>query len=117
MKESEQCDQCGFDSDRWTRRDLTHAFSYIAARAVYTLEDLPPEVPNQRPDTDTWSMLEYLEHVREVTWGHRFLVDMAHVAGLVAAGKAGLCSPRLGDPAPSIQRRNHLEDPPDGWRD
>ena len=77
MNESEQCDQCGFDSDNWTREDLTHAFSYVAARAVYSLQGLPAAVPNRRPDADTWSMLEYLDHVRDVVWGHRFIVDIA----------------------------------------
>ncbi|MGI9601264.1 MAG: MOSC domain-containing protein [Acidimicrobiales bacterium] len=77
MQETEQCDQCGFDSTGWTRQDLTHAFSYIAARAVYTMEDLDSAAVATRPDPETWSMLEYLDHVRDVVWGHRFIVDIA----------------------------------------
>ena len=77
MHDPETCDQCGFDGARWSTGDLAHAFSYIPFRAAYTLEGLPGDVPGRRLRADTWSMLEYLDHVRTVVWGHRFIVDIA----------------------------------------
>lgn len=73
----EQCAQCGFDSDLYNRADTISSQIIIPLVLRAAVEDLSVEVMARRPAPDTWSIGEYLDHVREVAFGNRFAIETA----------------------------------------
>lgn len=73
----ETCDGCGFDSTRWNAQDTLNTVRSLAVRWRLTLEGLPPDLASARPDTTTWSIAEYTDHVGQSLWMARFVVDLA----------------------------------------
>lgn len=73
----EQCVQCGFDSDVYDRADTISSQPIIHLLLRASIEGLPSDVLQQRPAADTWSIAEYIDHVREVAFGNRFAIETA----------------------------------------
>lgn len=67
----------GFDSDLYSRADTISSQRIIPAVLGAAIEGLDEEALNRRPDEATWSMAEYLNHVREVVFGNRMAIEMA----------------------------------------
>ena len=51
-------------------------------------QGLPPEELQRRPISDMWSIAEYTDHVREVMFGMRFVLDSAIDDPGIALGTA-----------------------------
>ena len=73
----ERCEACGFDSERWSDDDADAAVAELPARFVDAVRGLGEDVVQTRPIAGTWSIVEYVDHVREVLFGMRFLLDSA----------------------------------------
>ena len=74
---SERCEECGFDSDEWTDESALDAISGLADRWDAVVAGLAGEALHRRPIPDMWSIGEYVDHVREVLFGMRFVLDSA----------------------------------------
>lgn len=73
----ERCAECGFDSDHWTDEEALEAIERLPqlwADAVSGFED---EAVQRRSTPTTWSIAEYTDHVREVLFTMRFVLDSA----------------------------------------
>ena len=73
----EMCAECGFSGSDWDvakalDRLMTLPDSWATVTTVLDTADL-----GRRPRTDCWSSAEYTDHVRETTFGMRFLIDVA----------------------------------------
>lgn len=73
----EHCDACGFDSDLYNRADTVSSQPIVPAVIEAAYEGLADELLAVRPDATTWSIGEYVDHVREVAFGNRFAIDLA----------------------------------------
>jgi len=73
----ERCDLCGFDGDAWSDEDAIEAVGGLPARWVRAVSGVGHDDVGRRPWADTWSMAEYADHVREVLFSMRFLLDTA----------------------------------------
>lgn len=73
----ESCAQCGFDSDLYDCADTISSQTIIPAVLGAAAEGLDREVLATRPDDATWSIAEYVDHVREVAFGNRFAIESA----------------------------------------
>jgi hypothetical protein len=77
LMRAERCDECGFDSDAWTDAAATEALGLLGTQWAEAISGLEPEQLQTRPIADRWSIAEYMDHVREVLFGMRFLLDSA----------------------------------------
>src|SRR5487761_1383795 len=73
----EQCAECGFDGRDWTDEAAIDAVSELGARWAEAVAGLPPGELQRRPIPRTWSIAEYANHVREVLFAMRFVLDSA----------------------------------------
>ncbi len=73
----EQCAECGFDGGAWTDAGAVEAVGHLGERWAAALAGLPAGELQRRPITDMWSIVEYTDHVREVLFAMRFVVDAA----------------------------------------
>lgn len=73
----ETCDECGFDGRAWTDAAAVHAIAHLSRRYSDAVADLPDADLQRRPIPTMWSIAEYVDHVREVFFGMRFLLDSA----------------------------------------
>ncbi len=73
----DRCDSCGFDGSEWN--DADSANTIVLAPTLFRLWSSPmdDEVLNRRPRPSTWSVAEYIDHVREVFFGMRFLIELS----------------------------------------
>ena len=70
------CDECGF---RWDEYDDVTAVNALRLGGAFfrgILEGVDLDLANIRPDGDTWSILEYVDHVRQAYWIWRFSLDV-----------------------------------------
>ena len=74
---AERCDRCGFDGDDWDDATAIEAVVGLPARWVEALSGVSSDDSHRRPIADMWSIAEYTDHVREVLFGMRFLLDVA----------------------------------------
>jgi hypothetical protein len=74
---AEQCEQCGFDGDDWTDTGALEAVAELPSRWTSAVSGLRSRDLLRRPVPDMWSIGEYTDHVREVLFGMRFLLDAA----------------------------------------
>jgi hypothetical protein len=74
---SEHCAACGFDSGDWTDEAAIAALSAIGTRWAEAIAGLEPDALQRRPIPGTWSIAEYTDHVREVLFAMRFVLDSA----------------------------------------
>ena len=73
----ERCEQCGFDSGRWTDGDAATAITELPNRWRNAVSGLSRDTLHFRPIPEMWSIAEYVDHVREVLFVMRFLLDTA----------------------------------------
>ncbi len=73
----ETCDECGFDAAQWNRQDTVNTIRYLPVLARHAVAGLSPELASQRPTPAVWSIAEYTEHLREMVFGNRFMIDLA----------------------------------------
>ena len=73
----ERCDECGFDGDVWTDAAALIAIADLPTRWSRAVTGLQLEDLLRRPVPGTWSIAEYVDHVREVLFGMRFVLDSA----------------------------------------
>lgn len=74
---AERCDQCGFDGDAWADAAAVDAIATLPRRWRGALAGLSDDQLLRRPIPDMWSIAEYVDHVREVLFGMRFVLDSA----------------------------------------
>jgi hypothetical protein len=74
---SETCDECGFNAEEWSDAEALSAIEGLPARYVNAVGGLTSDELLRRPVDNQWSIAEYADHVREVLFGMRFLLDMA----------------------------------------
>ena len=77
MVPTERCPQCGFDGEQWTDDDAVAAIATLPDRWRTAVAGLSPDQLHSRPIGGMWSIGEYIDHVREVLFGMRFLLDTA----------------------------------------
>jgi len=74
---TEQCEQCGFDGSDWSDVRALEAVAELPTRWASAVLGLTSRDVHRRPVAEMWSIAEYADHVREVLFGMRFLVDVA----------------------------------------
>ena len=74
---TERCEACGFDGERWSDADAVAAVDELPPRFVDAVRGLGEDEVQRRLIVGTWSIAEYVDHVREVLFGMRFLLDSA----------------------------------------
>ena len=100
----DECDQCGF---RWDEYDDVTAVNALRLGGAFfrgILDGVDLELANARPDPSTWSILEYVDHVRRAYWIWRFSLDVA-VDGL----DVDLVRPAGGAPDPEPARFEEVD--------
>ena len=75
--DSEQCDECGFNGEEWSDAAAISAIAALPARFAGAVAGLGSDDLLRRPVDGQWSIAEYADHVREVLFGMRFLLDSA----------------------------------------
>jgi len=73
----ERCKECGFDSDDWSDARAIAAIQNLPSQWTTAVAGLTPTDQLRRPLHQMWSIAEYTDHVREVLFGMRFLLDTA----------------------------------------
>jgi hypothetical protein len=73
----ERCQECGFDSEDWSDAGAIAAIRHLAWQWATAVDGLTPGDQLRRPVDQMWSIAEYADHVREVLFGMRFLLDTA----------------------------------------
>jgi DinB superfamily len=73
----ERCEQCRFEGERWTDIEALTAIAVLPARWRKAVSGLTSDQLHYRPIPEMWSIAEYVDHVREVLFGMRFLLDTA----------------------------------------
>lgn len=73
----ERCDACGFDATEWDVRDTRNTLKNLATLPQIWIGHLDDEVANTRTAPDRWSIAEYVDHLREVAFGMRMVVEVA----------------------------------------
>lgn len=61
----DECDECGFRWDEYDDDTAVNAVRLAAAFYRGILEGIDLDVADTRPDDTTWSILEYVDHVRQ----------------------------------------------------
>ena len=74
---TERCGQCGFDSEDWSDTAALDAISRLPFRWNQVVAGLDPAELQRRPIPDMWSIAEYTNHVREVLFAMRFVLESA----------------------------------------
>jgi hypothetical protein len=123
---TERCDECGFNSEAWTDDAAIEAISQLGTRWAEAIAGLPSEALQRCPLSDMWSIAEYTDHVREVLFGMRFVLDSALANPGIDLGAAPepefTTVPRLIDPQTALEGvtrearalRNRLRELPKG---
>ncbi len=124
----ERCRECGFESDAWTDEGAIEAISHLGTQWAEAIAGLPLEELQRRPISDMWSIVEYIDHVREVLFAMRFVLDSAVADPGIHLGTAPesefMAVPRLIDPQMALEgvtrevsalRDRLLELPEDSW--
>lgn len=73
----ERCEECGFDAAQWTDSEALAAVRDLPRRWVSAIDGLGDGDLMRRPIAEMWSIAEYTNHVREVTYGMRFVLNIA----------------------------------------
>ena len=74
---TEKCELCGFDGSDWSDASALEAVAELPARWARAVSGLTSRDVLRRPVAEMWSIAEYTDHVREVLFGMRFLLDAA----------------------------------------
>lgn len=73
----EVCAECGFDAGVWTDAEAISAIAGLPDRWTQAVDGVSAPDLLRRPNPTMWSIAEYIDHVREVLFGMRFLLDVA----------------------------------------
>lgn len=98
------CDECGFRWDEYDDVTAVNALRLGGAFCRGILDGVDLDLANTRPDPDTWSILEYVDHVRQAYGTWRFSLDVI-VDGL----DVDLHRPGRGGIDPQAARFDHVE--------
>lgn len=77
MVDVERCDECGFNADDWTDDAAIDAIAGLPVRWRRATQGLEDADARRRPIDRAWSVAEYADHVREVLFSMRFVLDGA----------------------------------------
>jgi hypothetical protein len=72
---TEKCELCGFDGSDWSDASALEAVAGLPARWARAVSGLTSRDVLRRPVAEMWSIAEYTDHVREVLFGMRFLLE------------------------------------------
>lgn len=72
----ERCDECGFSGEKWSDAGAISAIAELPARFADAVAGISSDELVRRPVENQWSIAEYTDHVREVLFGMRFLLDI-----------------------------------------
>ena len=72
----ERCDECGFNGEEWSDAAALSAIAGLPTQFANAVTGLSSEDLLRRPVDGQWSIAEYTDHVREVLFGMRFLLDI-----------------------------------------
>jgi hypothetical protein len=75
--QAEHCDECRFDGGAWSDEDAVDEVGRLEGRWVRAVAEVSPEDLQRRPIAHMWSIAEYTDHVREVLFSVRFVVESA----------------------------------------
>jgi DinB superfamily len=103
----ERCQQCGFDGSKWDIATALKTLEAIPDTWAMLVNGLSFSDLQKRPDTSTWSIAEYTDHVCETTFGMRFLIDVAIDMPDLYLGTRP--SPRLDETARAIDTNQVLK--------
>ena len=73
----ETCDECGFDGRAWTDPEAVREIADLPRLYSDAVAGLQHVDLQRRPVAAMWSIAEYVDHVGEVLFGMRFLLDSA----------------------------------------
>lgn len=73
----ELCHGCGFNGEEWSDAAAISAIAGLPIRFASAVGGLSSDDLLRRPVDGQWSIAEYADHVREVLFGMRFLLDVA----------------------------------------
>jgi hypothetical protein len=73
----EHCRECRFDGSRWSDAAATQQVADLPDLWAQAISGVDPSDPRQRPIGGMWSIAEYTDHVRETTFGMRFVLNIA----------------------------------------
>jgi len=93
---TETCDECGFDADEWNDQDTERTVASASALIALWTDSMPESARNVRPSAERWSVNEYVDHLREVFFGMRMLIELA----LEEPGRDLGPMPKPGGPGP-----------------
>lgn len=71
------CEVCGFDAAAWAPAAADKTLRDLGQLWLGVLDGIDPELGNERPAPDRWSILELADHVRGVLANARVVVDLA----------------------------------------
>lgn len=74
---AEQCQQCGFNGDDWSDAEALETLGELPSRWATAVSGITSRDLLRRPIREMWSIAEYTDHVREVLFGTRFLLETA----------------------------------------
>jgi DinB superfamily len=74
---AERCGECGFDSDEWNDARAIVAIQRLPSQWTTAVAGLTSSDLLRRPVHQMWSIAEYTDHVREMLFGMRFVLDTA----------------------------------------
>ena len=74
---AEQCQQCGFNGNDWSDAEALDALTELPSRWATAVSGIASSDVLRRPVPEMWSIAEYTDHVREVLFGMRFLLETA----------------------------------------
>jgi hypothetical protein len=84
----EQCRECGFDGTDWSDVEAIALIAELPARCTAAIDGVAARDLQRRPIPDAWSIAEYIDHVRETTFGMRFILATALEAPGTDLGEA-----------------------------
>jgi MOSC domain-containing protein YiiM len=73
----ETCDECGFDSDEWDNVDTIRTVGSAPKLVELWTERMDDTARDTRPGPESWSVNEYVDHLRETFFGLRALAMVA----------------------------------------
>lgn len=73
----ERCDECGFDGEDWSNEAALDAIGRLPVQWNEAIAGLEADELQRRPIPEMWSIAEYTDHVREVLFAMRFVLDSA----------------------------------------
>lgn len=74
---AEGCTECGFDGDAWSDAKALEQVALLPELWAQAISGIAPSDVSRRPIGGMWSIAEYTDHVRETTFGMRFVLAMA----------------------------------------